>query len=218
MTFEEMMKGFEEVRKDFVEIKEAFREANRRIEQEHKERKEKEEKDRQERKEKEEKKAQEAKEYEARMQRSERIAEQANMAVSKLSSKWGDFVEGMVLPATERLFEEKGIEVEHVSQRVKSRSKDMEIDIMAVNGDFVIAIEVKSTLGVNDVKDHIKRLKNFKLVFKEYENRKIIGAVAGIVIEEGVDKFAYNNGLFVIGQSGDSVKFLNDNEFVPRYY
>lgn len=42
------------------------------------------------------------------------------------------------------------------------------------------------------------------------------GAVAGIVIEEGVDRFAYREGLFVIAQAGDTVRLLNDGEFVPK--
>ncbi|MBF0592861.1 MAG: DUF3782 domain-containing protein [Nitrospirae bacterium] len=245
MTFEDVMKGFEEIRKEFVEIKETFREANRRIEQEAKERQErdaKEEKEKQEkeareakerqeekekkareakeRQEKEAKKEKEAKAYEARMQRSERIAERANMAVSNLSDKWGEFVEGMVWPAVVRLFKRRGIKVDHISRYVERKSGNcgIEIDILAVNGEYVIAIEVKSTLLIKDIKDHIQRLKKFRLLFKEYENRKLIGAVAGIVIKEGSYKFAYDNGMFVIGQSGDSVKFLNDKEFVPRYY
>ncbi|HID57281.1 TPA: DUF3782 domain-containing protein, partial [Candidatus Poribacteria bacterium] len=44
------------------------------------------------------------------------------------------------------------------------------------------------------------------------------GAVAGIVIEEEADKFAYRNGLFVIGQSGQAAKILNDEKFRPRFW
>ncbi|MBF0537520.1 MAG: DUF3782 domain-containing protein [Nitrospirae bacterium] len=140
--------------------------------------------------------------------------------VNALTGKWGVFVEGLVLPATERLFKERGIEVDQISQHVKSRKSgfEMEIDILAVNGDYVVAIEVKSTLSVDDVKKHLKRLGNFKSAFRQYADRQIIGAVAGIVIEEGVDTFAYHNGLFVIGQRGDSVKILNDDKFVPKSF
>ena len=49
----------------------------------------------------------------------------------------------------------------------------------------------------------------------EYADRKVIGAVAGIIIDEGADKFAYKIGLFVIVQSGETVKITNDDEFSP---
>ena len=39
---------------------------------------------------------------------------------------------------------------------------------------------------------------------------------SGIVIEEA-NKFAYRQGLFVIGQTGETVKILNDKTFKPKY-
>jgi hypothetical protein len=37
-------------------------------------------------------------------------------------------------------------------------------------------------------------------------------------IDKGVDRFAYKNGLFVIGQTGDNVRILNDKKFRPRSF
>jgi len=66
------------------------------------------------------------------------------------------------------------------------------------------------------VRDHLERLGLFRHFFPEYEDRKAIGAVAGIVMEENVGRFAYRQGLFVIAQSGDAVKILNDESFRPK--
>jgi hypothetical protein len=55
-------------------------------------------------------------------------------------------------------------------------------------------------------------------VSPEYADRKVIGAVAGIVIDEDADKFAYRNGLFVMAQSGEAVKILNDEQFRPKHW
>jgi len=38
----------------------------------------------------------------------------------------------------------------------------------------------------------------------------------GIVIDEGADRYAYQQGLFVIGQSGETVRILNDDQFRPK--
>jgi len=140
--------------------------------------------------------------------------------VAGLSGKWGRFVEGLLAPAVLKLFRERGIAVDRVSQRViaQKNGKHMEIDILALNAEYAVLIEVKSTLGVDDVDEHLARLADFKSFYPEYKDRKIVGAVAGIDIEEGVDRYAYKQGLFVIGQSGEMVRILNDKKFQPRYW
>lgn len=138
--------------------------------------------------------------------------------VAALTGKWGKFVEGLIVPSVERLFKERGIEVEKVSQRVRARKngRSLEVDIMAINGETAVLIEVKSTLKVVDVEEHLQRLAEFKQFFPEYQDRRVYGAVAGIVIDEGADRYAYQNGFFVIGEKGETVKILNDKKFVPR--
>ncbi len=65
---------------------------------------------------------------------------------------------------------------------------------------------------------NIERLKKFKTFFPEYADRKVVGAVAGIVIDEKADTFAYRQGFFVIVQSGEIVTILNDEKFQPKLY
>jgi predicted AAA+ superfamily ATPase len=140
--------------------------------------------------------------------------------IEALTGKWGRFVEGLIAPAVHRLFQAWHIEVDRVYQRVKAHKNGagLEVDILAVNGEYAVLIEAKSTLGVDDVREHIDRLKKFKPFFPEYADRKVIGAVAGIVIDEDADKFAYRQGLFVIAQSGEAVKILNDEQFRPKQW
>ena len=52
-----------------------------------------------------------------------KTAEITNKAVYALTGKWSRFVECLIAPATERLFKERGIEVDTVYQRVKRRKK-----------------------------------------------------------------------------------------------
>ena len=141
-------------------------------------------------------------------------------AVNALTGKWSQFVEGLIAPATIRLFEEKGILVDKVYQRVKGRKKgvETEIDILAINGEYAILIEAKSTLKIEDVNDHLARLEKFKKIFPEYQERKVIGAVGGIVIDEHADKYAYKKGFYVITESGENVRILNDDRFKLRIW
>lgn len=139
-------------------------------------------------------------------------------AVGELTGKRGKFVEAIVAPACESLFAERGIPVHQVFQRARARigGRTMEIDVLVVNGEHVVLVEVKTTLRVDDVRDHLERLAEFKTFFPSYADRQVLGAVAGMVIEEGADKFAYRHGLFVLAQSGDTVCLLNDGAFRPK--
>jgi len=49
-------------------------------------------------------------------------------------------------------------------------------------------------------------------------NYQAYGAVAGIEIDEGVDRYAYKQGLFVIKPSGETVEIINDSGFEPKLW
>ena len=134
------------------------------------------------------------------------------------TGQWGKLIEALVEPRVPKLFQERGIPVIDTAQRVKSKriGKEMEVDILATNDDSVIAIEVKTTLKVEDVNEHLERLGRFMESFPRYEGMKLYGAVAGVNIEERADRYAYKNGLFVLTLSGEgTVVILNDDKFVP---
>ena len=90
-----------------------------------------------------------------------------------------------------------------------------EIDIMARNGQEVVAVEVKSTLGVPEVDHFLNVLKRFTLFFPEYKDKKIYGAVAYLKLYESADRYAIKKGLFVIKATGDSACIINKKDFKP---
>ena len=138
--------------------------------------------------------------------------------ISDLGGAWGRFVEDLVAPACQRLFLERGIPVNRVSQRVKNHhdGETLEIDVLVVNQGHILAVEVKSSLDVVDVKAFIEDLQQFRRFFPEYAQMQLYGAVAGIGIESGADRYAYRQGLFVLTQVGESVAILNDAKFEPK--
>ena len=105
------------------------------------------------------------------------------------------------------MFRERGIVISKIYQRskIQKNGSKMEIDILGVNGEYAVLIEVKSTLTVSDVEEHEKQMGMFKRLFPVYADRKVVSAVVGIVIDTGVDIFAYKKGFFVIGQTGETV-------------
>ena len=155
---------------------------------------------------------------EQRLGKTEAIAEQTNKAVNSLTSRWGRFVENLVAPGVLRLFQERGIAVQEVHQRMKSRRgrENLEIDIFAVDDEMAVAVEVKSRLTQDDVRHFLRNLERFKTAFPHYGNYRIYGAMAAIEIDESVDTYGENQGLFIIKQAGDSVCISNKADFAPR--
>ncbi|PZV15536.1 MAG: hypothetical protein DCF21_11655 [Leptolyngbya sp.] len=146
-------------------------------------------------------------EADRRLERLERVATNTSREVAGLTTRWGQFVENLVAPSVIRLFQERGIEVQEISRRMQSKrpGAEMEIDIFAVNGDVAVAVEVKSRLSRQDVDDFLARLGRFRQAFPHDTGYQIHGAVAGIEIDQGVDRYAYQQRLFVIKQTGDTV-------------
>jgi len=146
-----------------------------------------------------------------------KVAKEANKAVSALTTRWGRFVEELVEPAVIDLFQQRGIDVKEIHPRMRTRKQGfaMEIDIFAVDDDVAVLVECKSRLSQDDVDEFMEKLKRFKLSFPHYSSYRVFGAVAGIEINEGIDRYAEKNGLFVIRPSGDSVTIVNAPDFVP---
>ncbi len=146
-----------------------------------------------------------------------KVAKEANKAVSALTTRWGRFVEELVEPAVIDLFQQRGIDVKEIHPRMRTRKQGfaMEIDIFAVDDDVAVLVECKSRLSQDDVDEFIEKLKRFKLSFPHYSTYRVFGAVAGIEINEGIDRYAEKKGLFVIRPSGDSVTIVNAPDFVP---
>ena len=136
------------------------------------------------------------------------------------SNQVGEFAEELVVPAARRLFAARGIPVHTVARNVQGdrNGRATEVDILVVNTDHVVAIEVKTRPRITHVDDHLDRLAMFKEIFPEYGDRKLLGAIAGILFDENVARYTYQRGLFVLGQSGDAVTILNDGKFQPKVW
>ncbi len=159
------------------------------------------------------------KETDRQMKETDRKVKEVSKQIGQLGGRLGEFVEGLVAPACKTLFAQRGIPVHKVSRRIEASlpgNRHMEIDLFVVNTDAVSLVEVKSKLTIEDVQEHMVRMSEFKEFFPEYADKRAFGAVAGMVVEERVVRFAIKHGLFVMVQAGDSVHLANDEAFVPR--
>ncbi|MDR0870394.1 MAG: hypothetical protein LBN39_06335, partial [Planctomycetaceae bacterium] len=80
-----------------------------------------------------------------------------------------------------------------------------EADLILLNGEIAVIVEVKLTAETKDIPHFLKALD----IIKTRPDRitgglKLIGAIAGGVIDDSVVRFAQKSGLYVIRQNDDT--------------
>ena len=91
--------------------------------------------------------------------------------------------------------------------------------MLLINSNVAVVVEVKSSLSIDDVNEHLERIEKIRKVSPkriDLSGVTIYGAVAGMIVEGEADKYAYKKGLFVLRQKGNIVEIVNDFKFKPK--
>jgi hypothetical protein len=135
--------------------------------------------------------------------------------VGGLNNSIGKITEAMFAPEISEKFNKLGY---NFSLSTTSRNKEFtenkqiiaEADIFLENGSVAIIIEIKTEITTTHIDEHIERINIIKEhMNKRNDNRSLLGAVAGTIINNDTIKYAQKNGLFVLVQSGESVKIVD---------
>ena len=161
-------------------------------------------------------------EAEARREKERAATEKRMNKLDELfTGQWGKLMEALVEGELAALLNQRNIPVEGLAsehKRKDSDGEDYEIDLVAINGDTVVAVEVKTTLWLNEVRNFLEKLPRFTDAFHEYRGRQIIGAVAYLKANEGSDTYAAKQGLYVIRAVGNGATIINPADFKPRIF
>ena len=158
------------------------------------------------------------KETDRQMKETDRMIKAMSKQLGDLGNRLGEFVEHAVAPTVVQLFQAQGIEVHEVHPNVwsKRHGEGIEIDLLVVNDGALVAVECKSKLTQSDVDEHLARMEKLKRLFPLYKNHRALGAVAAMVMSDGVRAYAQEHGLYVLCQSGDNVIVGNSEGFTPK--
>ena len=163
-------------------------------------------------------------ETDRRMQETDRQMQENARRIRELNElfngQWGKLMESLVEGDLVKLLQERGIAVHHTvtNPRQNYGERRWEFDIVAVNGEEVVVVEVKTTLRVADVDRFIGRLHEFPELMPEYAGRRIYGAAAYLKAYQESDVRAERLGLFVIRATGSSASITNRQAFTPRAF
>jgi hypothetical protein len=162
------------------------------------------------------------KKYDIEWKKTMRRIDELGKQMGYLHNTFGELAEHLVAPGIAARFNELGFHFDSISSgglkildengKVKT-----EVDLVLENGEYIIALEVKSKPKEKDVEHHIRRLEILREHRqKKHDTRIILGAIAGAVFGPAEKKAVIEAGLYVLEQSGDTMKLDIPGDFIPR--
>ena len=163
-------------------------------------------------------------ETDRRMQETDRQMKETDHRIKKLNDlftgQWGKLMESLVEGDLVKLLKERQIKVEATLTSLKGEydGEYAEFDIVAVNGEEIVVVEVKTTLTISHINDFTKKLKKFTKWRPEYSGKKVYGAMAYLKANQNSNKYAEKQKLFVIRATGSSACITNSKNFKPKIF
>ena len=141
--------------------------------------------------------------------------------VGGIGNSLGDLTQAMFSGDLWEKFEDYGYEFTRQSPNVKlyeNKQPIAEIDLFYEDGKYVMVVEIKTKLTVQDVDECLKKVQAVRRYMDaRNDKRKIVSALASAVTAEDPLKYAHKKGLFVFIQRGDNVKIADLPEgFKPK--
>ena len=152
----------------------------------------------------------------------EKRTEQLDKQLGKLGNHFGEMVEYMVMPNLLKKFRKLGFvftkAYPHATIKDPENNIVTEIDITLENGDKVMLVEVKSKPSTEDINEHLERMVKVSThANMRNDNRKYLGAVAGMVFNDNEKIFALKSGFYVVEPSGKTFSITApEGIYTPR--
>ncbi|GBU29262.1 hypothetical protein R84B8_02826 [Treponema sp. R8-4-B8] len=106
-------------------------------------------------------------------------------------------------------FNQLGFTFDRIISYKIAKDVHAEIDAVIDNITQAMIIEVMSTLEIEDINDHIKRMEKVRKYADDHgDKREFLGAIAAMVMKPKPRDYALNQGFFLIEPSGDDVKVI----------
>jgi len=173
-------------------------------------------------------------------ERLDRKMARVSKQMGDLHNRFGEMAEHLVAPSIEERFNELGFHFSAVapggykvlapqpgpqgaepelrgSPLAEKRKVVAQVDILLLNSDYIMAVEIKAKVHTKDIEQHVKRLELLRKYWEKKDDKRVIqGAIAGAIFGNMEKKAAIEAGLYVLVQSGDTMKLELPDGFVPR--
>ncbi len=150
-----------------------------------------------------------------------------NKQLGEIANKQGRMTEDLVAPSICRILQEVvdcppsygcGLVVRIRKVNPKDRSRTREFDAIAECGDYVLVNETKSSLAPVDIDKLMDTIAIVREYFPEYKDRKIIGSLATLYVDESLVKYASRKGIIVLAVGEELMDIVNEPGFKPAEF
>jgi len=143
----------------------------------------------------------------------QRTIDDMNKRWSELAIKMGTVAEDIVAPgipyAIKKYFD---LEVEDLMVRRRKKLPDgrvQEYDVIAVAGDYVFVVEVKTKFKTHHIEESVSMFQKFFDFFPEFKNKTLVGMIASFYLTEDLINLASKNKILAIRMGGSYLEILN---------
>ena len=161
--------------------------------------------------------------WKARMKKTERLIKSVSANVGGLNRSMGELIETLIAARLWEKFKNYPYNLRRAYQNVPVFNENhgivTDIDILLSNTEWVMAVEVKHRLNRTDEVDrHLERMEQIrKYPPLETVGKRMVGAMAGGVVNPDVLDYIHSAGFFVLSLNGESVGLVKPKvEFTPR--
>ena len=161
--------------------------------------------------------ARQIEETDRQMKETDRQMKETDRKIKELSTRFssttGHIIEGLMSSSAIKMYEDKGFKINSLCKNYKRKNKqlnlEMEQDVVLFTETQVIVEEVKASCDKKDVEKFFHNMEKFKMLYDEYADKEVFGAVAAVNYEDDADTYARNLGLFVVRVSSDEIFSLD---------
>jgi hypothetical protein len=150
-----------------------------------------------------------------------------NLEMGRIANKQGRMAEDFVAPSICRIMKE-ALGIDHKipcidNFRVKrayrgNTSKVREFDVIAECLDYVLVNATTSSPTSADVNRLIKTMGVIRDYFPEFKDRKLIGAIASLLLDKSVINYASAKGILALAAGDDLMDIKNPPGFKPAFW
>jgi len=160
------------------------------------------------------------------MERSDRDRRNLNKQLGEIANKQGRMAEDLVAPSVCRILREVlGLSEDDIcvaNVRVRRRHPHgktiREFDVIAECNEYILVNETKSRLSPADVDHVIETIGEVREYFPDYRDRRLIGSVATLYVDQSLVTYASKKGVLVLAVGDELMDVMNPEGFKPKEY
>ena len=149
-----------------------------------------------------------------------------NKQLGEIANKQGRMAEDLVAPSVCRILRQVlGLSEDDIcvaNVRVRRRHPHgktiREFDVIAECNEYILVNETKSRLSPADVDHVIETIGEVREYFPDYQERRLIGSVATLYVDQSLVTYASKKGVLVLAVGDDLMDVMNPKGFKPKVY